>query len=157
VTLRGGGQWAQYDNDPLADDVFNPYADIGVNYRYRAGSTLRVGATHTRNHTDQISPDTTTGQITSDQESTIFYAQIQHRFTPRLTGLLNGHWQDSEFNGGALDGESDQFVGFGAALRYQFDRHYTGEIGYNFDSLSSDIPGRDYDRNRVFVGVTASY
>jgi len=42
-------------------------------------------------------------------------------------------------------------------LEYQFDQHLAAHVGYNYDRLVSDVAGRDFTRNRVYLGVTASY
>ncbi len=56
-----------------------------------------------------------------------------------------------------MAGETDNFYMLGLNLSYQFTRLISGEVGYNYDLLTSDIPQRGYSRNRVYVGVTAAY
>ncbi len=41
--------------------------------------------------------------------------------------------------------------------RYAFNRHVAGEIGYTHTSVLSQVDVREYDRNRVFVGVRLAY
>ena len=77
--------------------------------------------------------------------------------SPRLTGSVTATVQNSTFNGGVVDGESDNFYLFGLNLSYQFTHLISGEIGYNYDLLNSDIPERGYNRSRVYLGVTAAY
>ena len=43
----------------------------------------------------------------------------------------------------------------GAGLR--FTENLTGNITYNYTNSDSDIPNRDYDRNRISVGVEATF
>jgi hypothetical protein len=45
----------------------------------------------------------------------------------------------------------------GLMLEYSFTPNWSAHVGYNFDLLESDLKGRDYDRNRVYIGVRASY
>jgi hypothetical protein len=45
----------------------------------------------------------------------------------------------------------------GLNLQYRFTPNFSAEVGYNYDDLHSDLPGRTYDRNRIYVGVTGSY
>ena len=159
LSLRLGAQDADFYNDPTSNTDITPYGDLSLTYIYRPGSNFRLGASHSRSHTDVIAYDAaaTENQLTSDQQSTVLYASLTHALTPKLTGILSGQWQLSEFDGGLYDTQKEQYLGFNAMLRYEFTRHYFGEIGYNYSTLDSDIGGRDYDRNRYFIGLTATY
>ena len=44
----------------------------------------------------------------------------------------------------------------GLNLRYQFTPNFSADVGYNYDNLESQVQP-NYDRNRVYVGVTGSY
>lgn len=156
LTLRGGAQHIDYYNDPLSDSGLSPYAQVSLSYSYLPGSSVSVGWTYSHSATDVVAP-TAGGQITQDQQASVLYASLNHRFNALLTGFVNGFWQASEFNGGLYDTQGDDFYGIGLGLRYRFNQYLSGEVGYNFDSLSSDLPGRDYDRNRVYLGVNAAY
>lgn len=46
-------------------------------------------------------------------------------------------------------------VYLGASLR--FTDNITGSISYNFTDSTSDVPGRDYERSRVSVGIQAEF
>jgi hypothetical protein len=60
-------------------------------------------------------------------------------------------------DGVGADGSSENFVSLGFTLNYQINTYLSAEAAYYFDRLSSKIDLRDYDRNRVFVGVRATY
>jgi len=45
----------------------------------------------------------------------------------------------------------------GVSLEYRFSRYLSAHVGYNFDKLDSQVEGRDFDRNRVYIGLTAGY
>jgi len=45
----------------------------------------------------------------------------------------------------------------GLNLEYRFNPHLSAEAGYNYDRLDSDLQTRGFDRNRVYIGVKASY
>jgi hypothetical protein len=45
------------------------------------------------------------------------------------------------------------YIGFS----YKFNDYLTGTASYNYTNSSSDLFGRDYDRNRVSVGVSAEF
>ena len=156
-SFRAGAQIIDYYNDPQSDSQTTPYLSGNLTYAYRPSCTVTLGATHSRNQTDVVSPDPTTGQITQDQQTTVVYLNIHHRFDSKISGNLFGQWQDSQYNGGAYDSQNDTYMDVGFNLNYRFNNHLIGEVGYTFSQLSSDIAGRDYDRNRIYVGVSATY
>ena len=68
-----------------------------------------------------------------------------------------GQYQRSTFNNGALDGEVENFLLLGLNFEYRFNPNWATELGYNFDRLDSDVTFRTFTRNRVYVGVRATY
>jgi hypothetical protein len=70
---------------------------------------------------------------------------------------LIGTYQYAVFSGGSVDSQADIMYGVGLNFNYAFTRHLSGEVGYNYDKLDSDIAGRSFARNRVYVGFTAAY
>jgi hypothetical protein len=76
---------------------------------------------------------------------------------PNLFGSLVGTYQHSTFSGGAFDNETDNFYLVGLNFEYRFNPHLSAHAGYNYDRLNSDIAGRGFARNRVYIGVTAAY
>jgi len=139
----------------MDDSATSPYVDGSATWTYNPGSFLRLGLRVDRNATDvafQNTPDPT-----QDQLSTSAYATINHRITPKLTGSLLGHFQHSTFNGGAADGSADNFFLAGLNLSYQINAFLSTEAGYNYDRLDSDLVNRSFTRNRVYIGVRATY
>ena len=109
-----------------------------------------------RNATDAIGEDAQ-GHITQDQESTVVYASINQALTPKLTGSVLGHYQYSVFNGGQVNSQSADFYNVGLNLSYAFNHHFSSDVGYNFDWYTTPVAGQGYTRNRVYLGVTATY
>jgi hypothetical protein len=157
VSARAGGTYTEYYNDPLSSPSTTPYAEVSATYTYLPGSYAQVGFSHQRNATDVISPNPTDGRITQDQESSVLYASINHHITPKLLATIIGSWQYSTFNEGAFANDSDKTYSVGLNLNYAFTKHFSAEAGYNYDKLDSDIAGRGYERNRVYLGVSAAY
>ena len=108
-----------------------------------------------RSATDVVAP--ASGTITEDEESSVVYASINHKFTPQLTGNVLGNVQYSTFKGGLYDSQSQTWYSLGLNLAYSFNPHVSAEVGYNFDDLTSEVPGQKYQRNRIYVGVTGTY
>jgi hypothetical protein len=157
ASLKAGATYIDYDNNDLNSDNWMPYVDASLNYTYATGSYLQAGFLYSFNSTDVLRPDLASGTVTSSQQSASIYALLNHQLTARLAGMLQARYQNSEFQGGYYDGNADDYFSVGVNLTYMINRHFSCEAGYSFDKLDSDLPGRAYDRNRVYMGVTASY
>jgi hypothetical protein len=169
--VRAGASYLDYYNHvPDSQSDWGPYALASLRYTYAPQSHVEVGMSQDFNATDVLGVLNTDGDITStsytiSQESTVVYASVNHQITPALRGSLIGQFQYSSFSGGfhntnpALNAnsEAERYYLLGLNLSYQFTPHFSGEVGYNYDKLDSDIPGRTFDRNRVYIGVTGSY
>jgi hypothetical protein len=170
-SIRVGGIYSQFYNISELNrylafsevgelDAIGPYADAALTYTYGAGSYVQVGLRHSRNPTDLIASGTA---FVTDQESTSFYAGLTHRLTSRITGNLLGQYQHSTTEGFFLPDDEitslgdDNFFIIGLNLAYRINPFWTAEAGYDFNRLDSDMMGRSYTRNRVYVGIRATY
>jgi hypothetical protein len=153
--IRAGAQFIEWDNAQGGQrgDATNPYIDANLTYAYSDGSTAQLGVRHGRNATDLV------GVL--DQQSTLVYGSINHQITARLRASVVGQYQNAEFvgviDGQGADGSSGDYMSLGFTLNYKINAYLSAEAAYYFDRLSSKIDLRDYDRNRVFVGVRATY
>jgi hypothetical protein len=144
--VRLGAEFSDYHK--ADDDYVTPFVDARGTWTYNPGSFVQIGVVHTLN---------TTSELALNQESTSVWGMINHRITPRLTGSVLGQFQHGSFQEGALDGDSELLYLAGANLHYRFNPHFGVEAGYNWDKLDSDVPFRSYSRNRVYLGVRATY
>lgn len=158
-SLKAGAQiqdWVNYD----AETQVSPFLDANLSYAYAANSKMQVGVIHRANATDAIGFDPNSPVL--NQESTAFYANLSHAITAKLTGTVLATYQNSEFVGGTWNGETENWWSVGATLGYAFTRNLSGVVSYYFDSINSQVNFegdyyRNYNRNRVFFGVVASY
>ena len=159
LAATAGIQYADYYNPapgtPSTSQI-SPYAKLSGTYTYLPGSYVQLGFTQSRNATDVVAP-TASGKVTEDQETSLIYGSLNHQITARLAASLTGQIQYSTFNGGTFDGTSQTWYSMGLNLAYTINPHISTEIGYNFDDLTSKVPGQKYDRNRVYLGVTGTY
>lgn len=157
-SISAGGNYTDNYNNPREHDTsLSPYGDLNLSYTFIPGSYVQLGISHDINSTDVVAPNQTTGKITQYQQSTVIYADLNHKFTSKLAGTLIGRFQNSQYQGGQNDSQNDQSYGVGVNLHYQINQHFSTEVGYNFDDLISGLGGRSYERNRVYLGVSASY
>jgi hypothetical protein len=156
TSTKVGVQYTENYNDS-SPNTTTPYAVASLSYTYSPGSYLQLGVTHEQNATDVVAPNPSNGRVTQSQESTVVSASVNQQITAKLMGSVIGNIQYSTFNQGAFNNEADVDYGLGLNLNYAFNQHFSAEVGYNFDDLQSNIPGRGYSRNRVYLGVTAAY
>jgi hypothetical protein len=156
-SLRAGGQYTEFPNVPsgsgVDDNAFGPYVDANLTYRYMKDCFAQLGVKHTRIQTDASALDTAT---------TAVYANVSHKITAKLTFNVIGQFQDNTFNetlpfSPAVDDKTDLLFLAGVNLNYAICEHFSAEAGYNYDRLDSDLNNRSFTRNRVYIGVRASY
>lgn len=144
-----------------ARNQLSPYADLSLTWRYMDSGSLVAGFHNARNATD-IPATIIAGKLetTQDQESATVYANIIQTLTPlspKLTATVTAQYQNSTYNGGQFNASTDNIYLLGLNLNYRFTHYVSCEVGYNYDDVVSVVPGLGYDRNRVYIGVTASY
>lgn len=154
-SVRAGASYTDYYNDAEADANYTPYVNATLKYTYAPESFVQGGISYDRNATDVVGTYNG-GDFTMDAQSGVIFASLTHRLDPKLFASVIGQFQNSTFNGGSYDSEAEQYYLIGLNLEYKFNQYFSANLGYNYDRLESDI-GRTYDRNRVYIGVTASY
>ncbi len=152
----GGSYVDNYNNQYGDSKSFAPYADLNLTYTYGPGCYLQGGYRQDIASTSEVAPGSN-GELTQYQETSVFYFDVTHRITPKLSGTFISQYIYQSFKSGAYSGQPDNTVDLGANLTYAFNRHFSAEAGYNYDQLFSNVPGREYSRNRVYLGLTASY
>ncbi len=158
--LRAGASYSDYYNDPYAGSRWTPYVNASIKYSYMPESTAELGFSYDRNPTDVVGlmgMGNNTASVTVDSAAAVVYANIVHRIMPNLFASVMGQFQNSLYNGGEYNGQSEQYYLAGVDLEYRFNQYFSAHTGYNYDRLVSNLNDRGFDRNRVYIGVTASY
>jgi hypothetical protein len=159
-SIRIGGSYTEYPNDSSAKSTYTPYVNMSLRYNYSALSYVEGGFSYDRNATDLVgtSQPGTAGATTLDAESAVVFASVNHAITPQLLASLIGQFQNSSYHGGTFNSSDEQFYLVGLNLAYRFNQYFAANIGYDYDNLrSSAILNRSFDRNRVYIGLTATY
>jgi hypothetical protein len=154
-SFRAGGRYTEYYNDPKDQNEPAPYAMASLQYIYLPGSSVQIGSSYDYSATSQFSVQQGEGITLSAQSATVYIA-VNHRITPKLNGTVMAQYQNSAYYGGAFDNKSDNFYTLGVNLQYRFTPNFSAEVGYNYDKLEGQV-NPNYDRNRVYIGVTGSY
>ena len=156
-SIRVGGEYVDYYNAPSKLEKVSPYVDASVIWQYSPGSSAQVGVKNEHNATDVVGTVGSGSDPVLDAESTAAYASVNQKLGD-LTASVLGQFQRSTFIGGGVQNtESEDFLILGLNLAYRITPYLSGEAGYNWNKLVSDISGRDYTRNQVYIGVRAAY
>jgi hypothetical protein len=158
ASIRAGAQITTYNNLPDGDTTdVGPYVDGNVTYHLTPESAIQLGVRHSLLATDAAA---------LNQENTTVYGSVSYKLLPALTGSILGQYQFNAFQEGqqiaygSPDTFQDKVENFwlaGVNLSYEINRWLGAEAGYNYDHLDSDISSRSFTRNRVYVGLRASY
>ncbi len=155
--VRVGASYTEYYNDPSVSATWTPYVNATLKYNYAPQSYVMGGFSYDRNATDVVGaglPDTTT----LDAESAVVFLTLNHAITPQLFGSIIGQFQNSIYHGGTFNNTDEQYYLLGLDLEYRFNQYFSAHVGYNYDRLESNSAlNRTFDRNRVYIGVTATY
>ena len=154
-SIRVGGEYVDYYKAHTTE--VSPYVDASLTWTYMEGSYAQVGAKHLHSATDVVGAFTAGGQPVLDAETTAAYLSVNQKIAGGFNAGLLGQFQHSAFKGGTVNGESEDFFIVGLNLGYRFNEYLNAETGYNWNKLVSDVSGRDYTRNMVYVGVRATY
>jgi hypothetical protein len=148
-----GVQYTDYYN---ADETgWSPYADMKLTYTYLPGSSVQSGLTVGRTPVDVGAG--IDGTVTFDGLATTVYASVNHRFSYRLGGSLYLNYQHTKYNGGQFDNDLADYVTVDSKLDYKLRENLFLELGYVWYGYRSDLPNRDFTRNRVYLGIRAIY
>jgi hypothetical protein len=156
-SVKVGVQYSDNYADPLPSTSIGPYLDASLIYTFAPGSYAQVGATYSRTASATVSEDTSNGSIVEDEGTAALYGSVNYQVTSKLTASAVTHFQYGTYNGGTVNNNSDQLYDVGVNLSYAFARHFAADVGYNFDYYTSAIPLQSYTRDRVYLGLTASY
>jgi hypothetical protein len=156
-SLRAGARFTDYYNDPTANNSTTPYVRASLRYLYAPESFVEGGFNYDLVATDVVGFDTANNSVTTGADAATVFASVTHRLTPKLFVNGVGQIQWSTYQNGLYDGMTDHFFLAGVNLEYRFTKNFLANVGYNYDRLNSDAPDRAFDRNRVYIGVTASY
>jgi len=154
-TIRAGGQYLNYYQ--VGQNTLGPYVDASLTWTYMAGSYAQGGVKHQHSATDVVGGVPGPNGPTLDAETTAAYLSVNQQISGGFTGGLLGQFQHSAFNGGTVNGHSEDFFILGLNFAYKFTEYLNAETGYNWYKLVSDISGRDYTENVVYVGLRAAY
>lgn len=148
INLRGGGGFdtAQYDSSAQENNNFQTY------YAYaRIRQDLRLFSHSLKAGHENLPGENANNMRTTYVRYSITSPVVAHL---ELEGNLSVNFA-REF-GGPFD-EKFTYYGAGFRVEYPFHKHLTAGLGYEFRLKESNLPLRDFDRNRVTVQVIYTF
>lgn len=156
VSARGGAEFRDFEE---GNDAVAPYFSLSTTYMYAPGSSAGLFYTHSLSLTD-------VGLYTVQMSDTIGF-NVYHAITPdfgiRIASAFSwGDYDadntiDREFDGIEAEDFDEFSMYLDAAFSYTINEHFSAELGYIFSHLDSGLQGRDYDRNRYYIGLRGTY
>lgn len=157
---------AQFHNVDDGEDSTSPYVELAlnaqVNEQFSVQSFLRYGI---ENYDTVIfNPDD--GLSVYDARETLRLGVSATYAISQMLSVFGGvDYIPSSFNDGRLVDDSDwsvsdldeSVVNLNIGLAAKFNDCLTGTVSYNYTNSDSDVPGRDYDRNRVSLGLSYEF
>lgn len=155
-SARAGVQYADFINDPTGEDTWSPYVTASLRYLLQARTSVDVGFQYNRTAASGLMAG---AGFIRDMESASLYAAVKHELVEKLFLTGSALVRHSTYNAPntIVDDESFLLYQLGLDLSYEFSRNLSAHIGYNYDQVDDDPLLRDYERNRVYLGVTAGF
>ena len=157
ATVKVGAQRVNYINDPVSTSQWSPYVSSSLKYLLQTTTSVDAGFTYSRSAANETGYGGNSTSFVRDVASAVVYGSIRHELVAHLFVSGNAMLERAEYSGGTLDGKAYLFYQLGLDLSYEFSPNLSTHVGYNYDKYDSDLAGRSYDRNRVYLGVTAGF
>ncbi|CAN5402468.1 hypothetical protein BH20VER3_BH20VER3_01120 [soil metagenome] len=151
ISVRGGVQFREFEE---FGDRTSPYGEATLNYALGERSSVSWS---NRYGLDQ--PD-----VPGSASRTTYRTGVrgQYAFSPRFSTTVGGFYQHDENEGivtpfSVVPAFTEDSIDLALGVRYEFNRTFAGLAGYNHTEVLSDITLREYERNRYYLGLNASF
>ena len=156
MSVRGGEEFRSFQS---GGNTNGPYFEGALNYA--AGKRTVVSWTGSYGI---VEPNETTNPIETAFRSGL---QVSQQLTPKITATLSFNYEHDEY-----EAVTEQFFGFtftvspafrenlygvDFSLHYAITPHLGIDLGYDRSQVASDLPLRDYSRNRVYGGLNFTF
>ncbi len=135
-------------------DFLTPYGTLYGSWILGARSNVEASFTHSVSETDLG------GYF--QQETDTFSFSGKYQFTSHIYGKAGGRLQIGNFDQdqgttGTTTSFSENVYGVDLTLGYRINQFLDLETGYGYTLVSSDSIAREYDRNRIWIGIRGTY
>lgn len=163
--VRAGAQFRDVDD---GDDTTSPYLEAAFNWQATEALRLRSYARYGIEDYDTVQ-SFPTGAVEFDDRRTLrFGVSGEYVFNPMVSMFGGLDYIPTRYQGGRVvqvtgaplpptsDADEDIINAY-IGVSYRFNNFLTASASYNFTDSSSDFDNRDYDRNRISIGVSAEF
>lgn len=151
ASFRGGGE-------------FRSYQDAGTNGSpyFESSLTYALGRDTSVSWTNRYGIEESDTLLSPSRKTFRTGLQLNRNFTPRITGLFAAYYQNDDYDGlntplAVSAPFTEESFDVAISLRYGVTRYLGIEAGYNHTEVWSDVPLREYSRNRVWGGLSLSF
>jgi Uncharacterized protein conserved in bacteria (DUF2320). len=146
LTGRLGNQWRERAAERSSSGA---YAEFSGKYNYAPRSFVTGGYVYTLEETSNVA-------LFSDTRVSRFFVNVQHALSALMVASASYTYEPSELQGRRGVADADETTRrAGLALTWLPTPHWSFSVNFDYDDISSEVPGRDQNRERY--GVSAAY
>jgi len=163
LIARVGAQFRDVDG---GDGSTSPYAEIATSTRVNEVFTVRAFLRYGLESYDTVQAVGTGLYDFAEKETLRIGVSAEYSISPMFAIFGGVDYIPATYDEGSLasgvgpanvGGYDEDLVNAYVGLSVKFTDYLSGSLTYNFTDSSSDFDNRDYDRNRVTVGVRAEF
>lgn len=159
--VRGGIQLRDVED---GSSNSSPYLEFALNSQMNQQLQIRSFARYSIEDYDTVQSFGSTLVEFDDRQTLRFGISGDYVISPKLSLFGGIDYIPTDFSGGrvidtgdSFADESEDIINAYLGLSIKFNDYLTGTVSYNYTNSNSDINGREYDRNRISVGVSAEF
>lgn len=151
LSVRGGAEFRDFESD---GSETGPYFEGTLTY-----AVAKQTSVSWTNRYGIEEPDVVLSQGRNTFRTGL---SAKHDFTPKISATLGTYYQHDDYRslsqpGFFVPGLTEQSVDVAFSVRYSITRYFALETGYNYTQILSDIPTREYTRNRFWGGLSVTF
>ncbi len=148
-TLRLGGENRDYDNND--DDGWNPYAEASLRYEL-SDRTKLVWFTRYGYEDSEVF-------FHLAESRSVFRTALNasHAFSDDLRGKAGLSYHSSDYDRGVLSELTEYGLSLNLGLNYRLMSNTDLNLGYTLTHHTSDSAFREYDRHRLWAGISVTF
>lgn len=163
IIARAGAQIRDVDS---GENSTNPFLELATSTRVNEAFTVRAFARYAMESYDTVQVIDGGIYDFSERKTLRVGVSAEYAISPTLAlfggvDYIPATFDEGNLKGGfgpdSVSGIDEDLINAYVGLSVKFTDYLSGTVTYNFTNSSSDIENRDYDRNRISVGVRAEF
>lgn len=148
-------------------DSSSPYVEFALNSRINQRFSVRAYTRYGIEGYDSVQSLPVIGLVEYDDRQTLrFGVSAEYAISPRFSIFGGVDYIPSTYSAGrdlqapfvaTVPDMDEDIINANIGVSMRFNDMLTGTLTYNFTTSSSDINTRDYDRNRISLGLSAEF